>query len=160
MIEPVSFSAQDDTGPPIARGRFRLMTAAQSLSSQPLSSQPLARLSLAPHSTLSRRVDGAWWPRSRDLLVELPLLIGELPRTWGQIIGVSVNTEMWHASPGRMLVANHVVRLHRTSGPHGRHVLHLLSGLGRSSRDLLVVPPEVDAADAEPLMAAAAVGVH
>ncbi|MFI6335978.1 DUF5994 family protein [Streptomyces sp. NPDC050535] len=131
------------------------MTAAQSLPSH-----RLARLSLAPHSVVPRRVDGAWWPRSRDLLVELPLLIGELPRGWGQITGVSVNTEMWHASPGRMLVANHVVRLHRTSGSHGRHVLCLLSGQARGRRDLLVVPPEVDAADAEPLMAAAAAGLR
>ncbi|MFD3927093.1 DUF5994 family protein [Streptomyces sp. NPDC058614] len=123
---------------------------------QPPPSQPLARLSLPPHSTMPRRVDGAWWPRSRDLLVELPLLIGELPREWGQITGVSVNSEMWHASPGRMLVANHVVRLHRTSGPHGRHVLRLLSGQSRGRRDLLVVPPELVAADAEPLMAAVA----
>ncbi|WP_326721808.1 MULTISPECIES: hypothetical protein [unclassified Streptomyces] len=31
MIEPVSFSAQDDAGPIFARGRFRPMTAARSL---------------------------------------------------------------------------------------------------------------------------------
>ncbi|MCX4972852.1 hypothetical protein [Streptomyces sp. NBC_00620] len=31
MIEPVSFSAQDDAGPIVARGRFRPMTAIRSL---------------------------------------------------------------------------------------------------------------------------------
>ena len=126
---------------------------------EPLTSQPLARLRLAPHSALPRRIDGAWWPRSRDLLAELPLLIGALPRTWGQITGVTVNTEMWSASPGRMLVANHVVRLSRSTGTHGRHTVCLLSP-GRGRWDLLVVPPEADAADAEPLMAAGAAGLR
>ncbi|MDQ1027932.1 hypothetical protein QF035_005514 [Streptomyces umbrinus] len=126
---------------------------------EPLPSQPLARLRLAPHSALPRRIDGAWWPHSRDLLAELPLLIGALPRTWGQITGVTVNTAMWAASPGRMLVANHVVRLSRSAGSHGRHTVCLVSP-GRGRWDLLVVPPEVDAADAEPLMAAAAAGLR
>jgi hypothetical protein len=124
---------------------------------EPLPSQPLARLRLAPHSAMPRRIDGAWWPHSRDLLTELPLLIGALPRTWGQITGVTVNTAMWSASPGRMLVANHVVRLRRTSGAHDRHTICLISP-GRGRWDLLVVPPEVDAADARPLMEAAAAG--
>ncbi|WRZ88346.1 DUF5994 family protein [Streptomyces sp. NBC_01007] len=124
---------------------------------EPLPSLPLARVRLAPHSALPRRIDGAWWPRSRDLLGELPLLIGTLPRLWGQIAAVTVHTAMWPMSPGRMLVANHVVLLRRSAGPHGRHTISLLSQ-GRGRRDLLVVPPEVDAADAEPLMAAAAVG--
>ncbi|MET8136381.1 DUF5994 family protein [Streptomyces sp. NPDC005251] len=124
---------------------------------EPLPSLPLARVRLAPHSALPRRIDGAWWPRSRDLLGELPLLIGTLPRLWGQITAVTVNTAMWPMSPGRMLVANHVVLLRRSTGPHGRHTISLLSQ-GRGRRELLVVPPEVDAADAEPLMAAAAAG--
>ncbi|MFD4413632.1 DUF5994 family protein [Streptomyces sp. NPDC058475] len=126
---------------------------------EPLPSQPRARLRLAPHSVLPRRIDGAWWPRSRDLLTELPLLIGALPRGWGQITAVTVNTAMWPTSPGRMLVANHVVRLRRSTGSHGRHTVCLLSQ-GRGRWDLLVVPPEVDAVDAEPLMAAAAVGTR
>jgi len=122
---------------------------------QSLPSQPLARLRLAPHSAVPRRIDGAWWPRSRDLMVELPLLIGALPGAWGQITGVTVNAGMWSAAPGRMLVANHVVRLRRESGSRDRHTICLLSP-GRGRWDLLVVPPEVAAADAEPLMMAAA----
>ncbi|MFJ3226111.1 DUF5994 family protein [Streptomyces sp. NPDC086783] len=122
---------------------------------QPLPAQPVARLRLAPPSTSPRPIDGAWWPRSRDLLVELPLLLGGLPAAWGQITGVTVNNAMWSAGPGRMLVANHVVRLRRSAGSYGRHTVCLLSP-GHGRWDLLVVPPEVDAADAEPLMAAAA----
>ncbi|MFD5078853.1 DUF5994 family protein [Streptomyces sp. NPDC058371] len=122
---------------------------------KPLPPQPVARLRLAPRSPFPRPIDGAWWPRSRDLLVELPLLLGALPAAWGQIAGITVNTSMWFSGPGRMLVAGHVVRLHRTEGSHGRHTICLISP-GHGRWDLLVVPPEVDAADAEPLMAAAA----
>lgn len=39
----------------------------------------LLRLRLAPHSALPRRLDGAWWPRSYDLLAELPQLLAALP---------------------------------------------------------------------------------
>jgi hypothetical protein len=122
---------------------------------QPPPSPPVVRLRLAPPSAVPRRIDGAWWPRSRNLLSELPLLIGALPASWGQIAGVSVNAAMWSVSPGRLLVANHVIRLRRESGSRDRHTVCLLSP-GRGRRDLLVVPPEVDAADAEHLMAAAA----
>ncbi|GAX56159.1 DUF5994 family protein [Streptomyces olivochromogenes] len=126
---------------------------------QPPPAGPVARLRLAPHSAVPRRIDGAWWPRSRNLLVELPLLIGALPRDWGQINGVTVNAEMWSASPGRILVANHVVRLRREPVSRDRHTVCLLSP-ARGRWDLLVVPPEVDAADAEYLMAAVATDTH
>lgn len=126
---------------------------------QALPSPPVARLRLAPGSVVPRRIDGAWWPRSRDLLTELPLLIGALPASWGQIADVSVNAAMWSVSPGRLLIANHVVRLRREPGSRNRHTMCLLSP-GRGRRDLLVVPPEVDTADAEHLMAAAATGTR
>jgi len=122
---------------------------------QHLPSPPVARLRLAPHRALPRRIDGAWWPRSRNLLVELPLLIGALPPVWGQITGVTVNAAMWSPSPGRILVAHHVVRLRRESGTRDRHTICLLSP-GHSRWHLLVVPPELAAADAEHLMAATA----
>lgn len=120
--------------------------------------QPVARLRLAPHGTRPRRIDGAWWPRSRDLMVELPLLIGALPPTWGHVTGVAVNADMWATSPGRLLIADHVVRLRRESGSRNRHTICLLSP-GRGRWDLLVVPPEVAVSDAERLMAAAAAEV-
>ncbi|MFE9836251.1 DUF5994 family protein [Streptomyces sp. NPDC005551] len=126
---------------------------------QPVPAQPAARLRLAPPSTSPRPIDGAWWPRSRDLLAELPLLLSVLPAAWGHITGVTVDTAMWSAGPGRMLVANHVVRVRRSARTHGTHTVCLLSP-GRGRWDLLVVPPEADAADAEPLMTAAAAGAH
>ncbi|MFF4799920.1 DUF5994 family protein [Streptomyces sp. NPDC001351] len=121
----------------------------------PLPSHPVLRLRLAPHGNLPRAIDGAWWPRSYDLLVELPRLLAGLPGAWGHITSVTVNGATWPAVPGRMLVSNQVVRLHRTlvaSAP--RTVVLLAPGQGRW--DLLVVPPDTTEKAAEPLMSAAA----
>lgn len=117
--------------------------------------QPVVRLRLAPHDFSPRRVDGAWWPRSRDLLVELPLLLGALPPAWGQVDAASVHEDVWSPSPRRLLIAGHLVQLRREPGARNRHTICLLSS-GRGRRDLLVVPPEVAGSDAERLMAAVA----
>ncbi|WP_220450768.1 DUF5994 family protein [Streptomyces resistomycificus] len=121
----------------------------------PLPSHPLLRLRLAPHGGMRRAVDGAWWPRSNDLLTELPRLLAGLPREWGHITSVTVNGATWPAVPGRMLVSNQVVRLHRTLAASATHTIVLLSP-GQGHRDLLVVPPDTTAKAAEPLMTAAA----
>ncbi|MFZ3558462.1 DUF5994 family protein [Streptomyces sp. BH055] len=36
-------------------------------------------------------LDGAWWPRSRDLADQLPGLVGVLDPLWGRITRVAVN---------------------------------------------------------------------
>ncbi|MFB7653904.1 MULTISPECIES: DUF5994 family protein [unclassified Streptomyces] len=115
---------------------------------------PLLRLRLAPHGVLPRRIDGVWWPHSRDLLAQLPQLLAALPIAWGDIVSVTVKATAWTAAPGRMLVANQVVRLNKSAAPHAPNTVVLLSpGLGRW--DLLVVPPDTTEEAAGPLMAAA-----
>ncbi|MGF0169625.1 DUF5994 family protein [Streptomyces sp. Marseille-Q5077] len=104
---------------------------------------------------MPRAIDGAWWPRSYDLLVELPRLLAGLPRTWGHVTSVTVNGATWSAAPGRMLVFNEVVRLRRTVAASAPHTIVLLAP-GRGRWDLLVVPPDTTEEAAEPLMAAAA----
>lgn len=123
----------------------------------PLPSCPLLRLRLSPHGGLPRPIDGAWWPRSYDLLAELPRLLAGLPRAWGNIGSVTVNGPMWAAPPGRMLVANQVVRLHRSLTASAPHTVVLLAP-GRGRWDLLVVPPDTPEEAAGPLMAAAVDG--
>ncbi|MBD0842254.1 DUF5994 family protein [Streptomyces sp. TRM68416] len=122
---------------------------------QPPPSSPVARLRLAPRGAVSLHVDGAWWPRCRNLLTELPPLIGALPPEWGKIVCVTVNAQMWAESPGRILVGHHVVRLRRESVWRRRYTACLLDA-DQGGRDLLVVPPQTAAADAEYLMAAVA----
>ena len=115
--------------------------------------RPLLRLRLAPHSALPRRLDGVWWPHSYDLLAELPQLLAALPRTWGHIAGVTVNGAAWSAAPGRMLVANQVVRLQKTVAAHAPDTVVLLAP-GQGRWDLLVVPPDTTEEAAEPIMTA------
>jgi len=122
-----------------------------------LPSHPLLRLRLAPRGGLPHHIDGAWWPRSYDLLAELPRLLAGLPRTWGHISSVTVNGATWAATPGRMLVFNQVVRLSRSTAASAPHTVCLLAP-SRGRWDLLVVPPGTPRSTAEPLMAAAAGG--
>jgi hypothetical protein len=120
----------------------------------PLPSYPLLRLRLAPRAGMPLRIDGVWWPRSYDLLVELPRLLAGLPQAWGHISSVTVNGATWSATPGRMLVFNQVVRLRRSTTMSAPDTVCLLAP-SRGRWDLLVVPPDTPPDTAEPLMAAA-----
>ncbi|MFD9395966.1 DUF5994 family protein [Streptomyces sp. NPDC060000] len=123
----------------------------------PPPSHPLLRLSLAPRGAMPRPIDGAWWPRSYDLLAELPGLLGGLPPEWGHITSVTVNGSKWSATPGRTLVSNQVVRLCRTATASAPNTVVLLAP-GQGRWDLLVVAPDSTEQDAQPFMAAAAAG--
>ena len=125
----------------------------------PLPSHPVLRLRLAPHGGLPRAIDGAWWPRSYDLLVELPRLLAGLPREWGHVTSVTVNGAAWPVTAGRMFVSNQVVRLHRTLAASAPPTVVLLAP-GRGRWDLLVVSPDTTAEAAEPLMAAAVADIE
>ncbi|MEV7083024.1 DUF5994 family protein [Streptomyces sp. NPDC093516] len=115
---------------------------------------PGLRLRLAPDSPLPRRVDGVWWPRSYDLLTELPQLLAGLPPAWGHIVGVTVNGAAWSAAPGRMIVCDTVVHLRKAAARHAPDSVVLLTP-GQGRWDLLVVPPDTPEEDAEPLMTTA-----
>ncbi|MFZ3561143.1 DUF5994 family protein [Streptomyces sp. BH055] len=128
------------------------MTLAPSL---PLPYQPLLRLRLAPHAGGPRAIDGAWWPHSYDLLAELPTLLAGLPRDWGHISSVLFNGAVWPATPGRMLVADQVVRLRRNLAAAAVHTVVLVAP-GHGRWDLLVVPPDAIEEAAERIMARAA----
>ncbi|MFC8361606.1 DUF5994 family protein [Streptomyces griseorubiginosus] len=121
----------------------------------PPPSHPVLRLRLAPRADLPRPIDGAWWPRSYDLLAELPGLLAGLPREWGHVTSVTVNGATWSAAPGRILVSNQVVRLRRNPSVSAPQTVVLLAP-GQGRWDLLVVPPDTSEQAAEPLMAAAA----
>ncbi|RPE39915.1 hypothetical protein EDD90_2939 [Streptomyces sp. Ag109_O5-1] len=120
----------------------------------PLSSSSAVRLRLVSQPAqghMHRRVDGAWWPRSPDLATELPRLLAGLPHAWGQVTSVLVDEAVWSPFPNRLLVANQVVRLRRTTTQHSPSTVCLLAP-GRGRCDLLVVPPAATDAEAGRLM--------
>ncbi|GGO42335.1 MULTISPECIES: DUF5994 family protein [Streptomyces] len=118
------------------------------------SGHPPVRLSLKPPGPQGGLLDGAWWPRSRDLARELPALIELLDPQWARITRVTVNPTYWPVVPRKVPVNGHVVKVGWFRAEQDPHQLLLLSyRIGRW--DLLIIPPETDAAAAARLMAAA-----
>ncbi|WP_327576464.1 MULTISPECIES: DUF5994 family protein [unclassified Streptomyces] len=111
------------------------------------------RLALASTDTPGALLDGAWWPRSRDLPVELPALTAVLDPLCGHITHVTVNP-LWPVIPRKVPVHGHVVSVGWFKADQDSHKLLLLSyAVGRW--DLLVIPPQTDPAIAAWLMTAA-----
>ncbi|MGW8065016.1 DUF5994 family protein [Streptomyces ziwulingensis] len=117
-------------------------------------SVPPVRLALAPTGSAPLLLDGAWWPRSRDLTAELPALAAVLDPLWGRITRVTVHPAQWPVLPRKVPVVGHVVKVGWFRFEQDAHELLLLSyHVGRWN--LLVVPPETSPAAATWLMAAA-----
>ena len=87
--------------------------------------------------------DGAWWPRSRDLAVEVPELIAELARRGLTVERFTYPLEAWSPAPRKLVVMGRVVRTggFRSMDPQ---VVCLTWAGGNRRADLLVVPPETD----------------
>ncbi|WDV51775.1 DUF5994 family protein [Streptomyces coeruleorubidus] len=153
-----SFSGNDETraAAEAARRRVRIMSATlvPPLPHLEPVAAPAARLALKTDGTSRGLLDGAWWPRSRDLLSELPALTDVLDPLWGRITRIAVNPEHWPVVPRKVPVDGHIVKIGWFTREIDPHKLLLLSyGTGRW--DLLVIPPETGAASAARLMAAA-----
>ncbi|MFC4466093.1 DUF5994 family protein [Streptomyces xiangluensis] len=115
------------------------------------------RLALKPMSTSQRSLDGAWWPRSRDLSGELSALADVLDPLWGRITRIAVNPLYWPVIPRRVLVNGHVVKVGWFARELDPYKIMLLSyTAGRW--DLLLIPPETSPPAAARLMAAASDG--
>ena len=115
---------------------------------------PAARLALKTDGASRGLLDGAWWPRSRDLPSELPALTDVLDPLWGRITRIAVNPMYWPVIPRKVSVNGHVVKVGWFTPQIDPHKLLLLSyGTGRW--DLLIIPPETGAESAARLMAAA-----
>jgi Family of unknown function (DUF5994) len=117
---------------------------------------PPARLSLVRPGGGPVRIDGAWWPRSRDLAKELPPLLAVLDSRWGRISYLTVEDSAWLDGPAAMVLGGHTLRINRSvSANHRNAVCLLCPGVGRC--DLVVLPPETATHQARGLMAAAVV---
>jgi len=113
------------------------MTAPQSVST-PGSRRPL-RLKLG-HAPGQDRLDGAWWPYSRDLESEVSDLVQQFPPTSGRISRAVYSLRDWDTAPSELVAGQRVVEV-GASPRDDTHVLVVqLSDGGRLT--LLVVPPD------------------
>ncbi|MFF1793451.1 DUF5994 family protein [Kitasatospora sp. NPDC058263] len=131
------------------------MTAILDCAPTPTTPESTLRLSLAPGGAQAGRLDGAWWPRSRDLLRELPSLAAEIDKRWGRVTRITVNPAQWPVVPRRIPVAGHTVHAGWFTLEQDEHVVTVCSYAPRHL-NLLVVPPQTDAVDAARLMTEAA----
>jgi hypothetical protein len=123
------------------------MTSAPTLSSQDRTTrftvtddvhQPL-RLRLKPKAPTTGRVDGGWWPRSRNLAAELPRLLSVLSVRLGPIERVSYHLGDWDPTVRKISIGDRVVRL---AGYRSQHADTVDVLAARQRVTLLVVSPE------------------
>lgn len=101
-------------------------------------------------------LDGGWWPQSRDLAVELADLVDHFPAGYDRIMRALYSPPDWDGHLRRVPIARGQLKV----GSFPRDDTHLMllttnSGDRRVLR-LLVVPPELSAAQGEEAMLAAA----
>ncbi|WP_327150102.1 DUF5994 family protein [Nocardia sp. NBC_01329] len=114
---------------------------------------PASRRLPTPRAPRPGIVDGAWWPRTDDLVTELAGLAALQRGRAGAVDRIMYDTDTWGPAPKRTTVGGCPVRLDGY-----RHLpAHTLCFLGsdRTRRVLLVIPAETEAATAQALLSAA-----
>ncbi|MEU0009002.1 DUF5994 family protein [Streptomyces sp. NPDC006314] len=97
-------------------------------------------------------LDGAWWPRSRDVGAELPALLSALTGHLGPVTRVGLDTAAWEGLPTRIVVDDRVV--HIDSFPVGDDTVLITRG-DQDVFSLLVIPPQATPEAAHAAMAQA-----
>ncbi|MFG3347482.1 DUF5994 family protein [Streptomyces sp. NPDC048018] len=97
-------------------------------------------------------LDGAWWPRSRDVEQEIPPLVTALTEHLGPITRVGLDASAWNDIPGRLVVEGRVV--HLDSFPIGDDTVLVTRG-DNDHFSLMVVPPNTTPEAARTAMARA-----
>lgn len=111
------------------------------------------RLRLKPKGSLAGYVDGSWWPRSRDLVVELPALVRVLAVRLGRVARVAFPLTAWDIAPRQITVDGATVRLEGFQH-QDEYVVHV-SGSDRRRISLLVIPHDASTSAAHEAMMAA-----
>lgn len=83
---------------------------------------------------------GVWWPRSRDLAVELPGLVAALDSRGFMVERVSFNQKSWFKAAHPLLIAGRIIRLGRFRLSDSS-IVSLSGHDGRARIDLVVLPP-------------------
>lgn len=126
---------------------LRIAPSATTATEQPRYPQ---RLRLRPEAPTPGQVDGAWWPRSRDLAAELPALLAALAVRLGDILRVNYNLTEWNSAPRRVVGGGRQIRLDGfISRP--AHTVDLVAA-ERHRLTLLLVPSNTDPAAARQIM--------
>lgn len=112
------------------------------------------RVQLNPNAPAEPYLDGAWWPRSTDLSVELPALVIALSAQLGPIALIGYRRDAWNAVPDHLDLEGRVVHLQGFVSPDPP-TLVVVDDNGRRVT-VRVVPPATDDAIAANLMAASA----
>ncbi len=95
------------------------------------------RLQLKPYRSVAEHIDGAWWPRSFNLIDELPGLVTSLSERLGRVVMVGYRRNGWGDTPALAEIAGHPIELLGFTsdepasviliGEDGRHVtLHVI----------------------------------
>lgn len=118
--------------------------------SSPYSAGLALRLRMTPRLIHANRLDGAWWPRSSDLIKELPPLLDAVAKRIGRVRGVLLNQDEWLPTPVDWTPAGNRVRI----GWYGHQEAHMAVLIGDSAKrvDLLVIPSADDPASASAAM--------
>ena len=113
------------------------------------------RLRMEPTGSRHTLLDGAWWPRSTDLVAELPGLVLAIDTLRGPVTRLVLSADGWDERPRRLDVAGRVLRLGYFTS-QSMFLLTALCGDNGDRVDLLVVPADTDAATADAAMVLAA----
>jgi hypothetical protein len=107
-----------------------------------------ARVLFRQPVTTAGFLDAGWWPRSRDLAAELPALLDILWLAGRDVMRISYALNFWDPAPRRLSVAGRVVRL---GGFHTQipGLLTLIDAWGHDRINVMIIPPDTDAAIAD-----------
>lgn len=106
-----------------------------------MTSHTQLRLRLKPKAPATGHVDGAWWPRSRDLTTELAALTEVLTVRLGRIERVAYALSAWDMAPPGLEIDGSRVRLEGFTY-QDKNIIHV-TGANRVRTSLLVIPPEM-----------------
>jgi Family of unknown function (DUF5994) len=98
------------------------------------------RIQLKQAGPRTGRVDGGWWPRSLDLLGELPALAEVLSDRIGTVSRVAYALDGWQPAPRRGRLGERIVRLEGFRSQDTR-ILHV-TGANGTRLSLRLVPPD------------------
>jgi len=105
------------------------------------------------------RLDGGWWPRSRDLASEFADLVDNFPDQYGRVVRAVYSPPDWDDAPRRVAVRGGNVKVGKFP-KDDTHVIYLTTS-DRAVYCILVIPSSYDEAQgSEALLASATRGNH